>query len=163
MLTDIVDSTKRASELGDRRWNALLDQHDRLAWLAIERFKGREVKTTGDGFLATFDGPARAIRCAAAISEGVRSLDLQVRGGVHTGEIEVKPDDISGIAVHIAARICALAGPGEVLVSNTVRDLVAGANLRFGDHGYHALKGLDEAVHLFRAETEEHVRASLAM
>ncbi|MDE5442265.1 alpha/beta fold hydrolase [Bradyrhizobium sp. CSA207] len=162
MLTDIVDSTKRASELGDTRWSALLDQHDRIARLEIERFKGREVKTTGDGFLATFDGPARAIRCAAAISEGVRSLDLQVRGGVHTGEIEVKPDDISGIAVHIAARICDLAGAGEVLVSNTVRDLVAGANLRFGDYGFHALKGLDEAVHLYRAETEEHVRAASA-
>ncbi|RZN12107.1 hypothetical protein CWO91_05235 [Bradyrhizobium genosp. SA-3] len=162
MLTDIVGSTKRASELGDTRWSALLDQNDRIARLEIERFKGREVRTTGDGFLATFDGPARAIRCAAAISERVRSLDLQVRGGVHTGEIEVKPDDVSGIAVHIAARICALAGAGEVLVSNTVRDLVAGANFRFGDCGFHALKGLDEAVHLYRAETEEHVRATSA-
>ncbi|KRR17693.1 adenylate/guanylate cyclase domain-containing protein [Bradyrhizobium retamae] len=160
MFIDIVDSTKRASELGDRRWRALLDQHDRIARLEIERFRGREVKTTGDGF---FDGPARAIRCAAAISEGVRSLDLQVRGGVHTGEIEVKPHDICGIAVHIAARICALAGAGEVLVSKTVRDLVAGANLRFGDRGFHALKGLDEAVHLFRAETEEYMRAPSAI
>jgi class 3 adenylate cyclase len=163
MLTDIVDSTKRALEIGDRRWRALLDQHDRITRLEIERFRGREVKTTGDGFLATFDGPARAIRCAAAIAEGVRSLDLQVRAGVHTGEIEVKPDDVSGIAVHIAARICALAGAGEVLVSNTVRDLVAGANLRFGDHGFHALKGLDEAVHLFWLETGQRVPVASAV
>jgi class 3 adenylate cyclase len=123
MLTDIVDSTKRASELGDRRWRALLDRHDHLAQQEIARFRVREVKTLGDGFMATFDGPARAVRCATSIAAAVRSLDLQLRAGVHTGEIEVKPDDIGGIAVHIAAH----AQADEVLVSSTVRDLVAGS------------------------------------
>ncbi len=163
LFTDIVDSTKRARELGDRRWRALLDQHDRIARVEIDRFRGREVKTLGDGFLVTFDGPARAVRCGVAISDAVRPLDLHVRAGVHTGEIEMKPDDIGGIAVHIAARICALAGAGEVLVSGTVRDLVAGSNLRLGDHGVHGLKGLDEALRLFRVEAASHIAVASAV
>ena len=121
MFTDIVDSTKRALKLGDRRWRELLDQHDRLLRQEIARFRGREVKTLGDGFLATFDGPARAVRCGTSIVDAARSLDLDVRGGVHTGEIEVKGDDIGGIAVHIAARVAGLAESNQILVSSTVR------------------------------------------
>jgi class 3 adenylate cyclase len=149
MLTDIVDSTKRASELGDRRWRALLDRHDDLVRQEISRLRGREVKALGDGFLATFDGPARAVRCAAAIAQEVRSLDLQVRCGLHTGEIEMKGVAIGGIAVHIAARIAALAEGGQVLVSRTVRDLVAGSGLRFVDEGARSLKGISEEVRVF--------------
>ncbi len=149
LFTDIVDSTKRAVELGDRRWRALLDQHDAVVRREIERFRGREVKTLGDGFLVTFDGPARAVRCAMGIAEAVHSLGIEVRSGVHTGEIEVKGDDIGGIAVHIAARIAALAHGGQVLSSRTVRDLVAGSNLRFQEHGSHTLKGLTEPMVLF--------------
>ena len=149
MLTDIVDLTKRASDLGDRRWRALLDQHDDLVRQEISRLRGREVKSLGDGFLATFDGPARAVRCAATIVQRVRSLDLQVRCGLHTGEIELKGTDITGIAVHIAARIAAQAQGGQVLVSSTVRDLVAGSNLRLEERGAYALKGLSESMPLF--------------
>ena len=150
MFTDIVDLTKRASEMGDRRWHAILAQHDQLLRRELDKFRGREVKSLGDGFLATFDGPARAVRCATSIIEAVRSLDLQVRGGIHTGEIEVTGnDDIGGIAVHIAARVAALAQGGQVLVSSTVRDLVAGSNLRFSDQGSRALKGIPEEVRLF--------------
>ena len=149
MLTDIVDSTKRASDLGDRRWRALLDQHDDLVRQEISRLRGREVKSLGDGFLATFDGPARAVRCAAAIVQRLRSLDLQVRCGLHTGEIEMKGKDIAGIAVHIAARIAAQAQGGQVLVSSTVRDLVAGSGLRFVDEGARPLKGISEEVRVF--------------
>jgi class 3 adenylate cyclase len=149
MLTDIVDSTKRASELGDRRWRALLDQHDDLVRQEISRLRGREVKGLGDGFLATFDGPARAVRCAAAIVQGVRSLDLQVRCGLHTGEIELNGQDIAGIAVHIAARIAAQAQGGQVLVSSTVRDLVGGSGLRFVDEGARSLKGIPDEVRVF--------------
>jgi class 3 adenylate cyclase len=155
MFTDIVDSTKRASELGDRRWRELLDQHDRLLRREIARFRGREVKTLGDGFLATFDGPARAVRCGTSIVDAVRSLDLEVRGGVHTGEIELKADDIGGIAVHIAARVAGLAQANQILVSRTVRDLVAGSNLRFSEQGAHALKGIDEPVPLFAVQPAE--------
>ena len=151
LFTDIVESTKRASELGDRLWRALLDRHDRVVREQIARFRGREVKNLGDGFLATFDGPARATRCAAAIAQGVRMLGIVVRSGLHAGEIDRKGDDISGIAVHIAARIAAAAAPGEALVSSTVRDLVAGSDLRFEDRGYHALRGLPEAVRLYVA------------
>jgi len=149
LFTDIVDSTRRASELGDRRWQALLGQHDHIARREIARFRGREVKTLGDGFLATFDGPARAVRCALGISEAVRSLGLHVRAGVHTGEIEVKGDDIGGIAVHLAARIAALAGGGQVLASSTVRDLVAGSGIRFAEQGARPVKGLQDEVRLF--------------
>jgi class 3 adenylate cyclase len=149
LFTDIVDSTRRASELGDRRWQALLAEHDQVLRRELERFRGRAVKTLGDGFLATFDGPARAVRCAAGIIEAVRPLGLQVRAGIHTGEIEIAGDDIAGIAVHIAARVAALAEGGQVLVSRTVRDLVAGSNLRFADAGARTLKGLPEQVQLF--------------
>jgi len=151
MFTDIVDSTRRAEEMGDRAWRVLLDRHDRIVRGEIGRFRGREIKTLGDGFLATFDGPARAVRCAGAIIEAVRDLSLQVRCGVHTGEIEVKGDDIGGIAVHIASRIAALADGRDVLVSRTVRDLVAGSNLHLEDRGTFALKGLSESMPLFAA------------
>jgi class 3 adenylate cyclase len=149
LLTDIVDSTKRASELGDRRWRALLDRHDDLVRQEISRLRGREVKALGDGFLATFDGPARAVRCAAAIAEAVKALGLQVRCGLHTGEIELKGTDIAGIAVHIAARIAAQAQGSQVLVSSTVRDLVAGSGLRFVDEGARSLKGISDEVRVF--------------
>jgi|SRR5579864_1578946 len=151
LFTDIVESTKRASQLGDRQWRVLLDRHDQVVRERIAHFRGREVKNLGDGFLATFDGPARATRCAASIAQGVRMLGIAVRSGLHAGEIDRKGDDISGIAVHIAARIAAAAAPGEALVSSTVRDLVAGSDLRFEDRGYHALRGLPEAVHLYVA------------
>jgi class 3 adenylate cyclase len=150
LFTDIVDSTKRASNLGDQAWGALLERHNALVRREIARFRGREVKTMGDGFLATFDGPARAVQCGAAIAEMVKSLDLDVRIGVHTGEIEITPDDdIGGIAVHIASRVMGLAGPGEVLVTSTVRDLVAGSSLAFADRGHQVLKGLPEEIRLF--------------
>jgi class 3 adenylate cyclase len=152
LFTDIVDSTKRAVELGDRGWRALRDRHDEAVRQELSRFRGREVKTLGDGFLATFDGPARAVRCASAVVDRVRPLGIQVRGGLHTGEIELQPEDIGGIAVHIAARVAELADAGEVLVSNTVRDLIAGSGLRFHDRGSHALKGLPEPLRLFAAE-----------
>ncbi len=149
MFTDIVDSTKRAAELGDRQWRALLGRHDEAVRTQIGRFRGHEIKSLGDGFLATFDGPARAVRCAAAIADAAQPLGLTVRSGLHTGEIELTRDDIGGIAVHTAARVVAMAGPGEILVSNTVRDLVAGSGLRFEDRGRHSLRGLPEEVHLY--------------
>jgi class 3 adenylate cyclase len=149
LFTDVVDSTRRAAELGDRRWQALLDHHNTIVREELARFRGREVKTLGDGFLATFDGPARAVRCATAITEAVRSIGLDIRSGVHTGEIAVTGSDIGGVAVHIAARVSALAEAGQVLVSTTVRDLVAGSNLRFADKGSQVLKGLSEQVRLF--------------
>ena len=152
MFTDIVDSTKRAAELGDRGWRVLRDRHDDAVRQELARFRGREVKTLGDGFLATFDGPARAVRCASAIIDRVRPLGMDVRSGLHTGEIEIQRDDVGGIAVHIAARVVGLAGTGEVLVSSTVRDLVAGSGLRFHDRGSHAAKGLSEPLRLFAAE-----------
>ncbi|MDX6670435.1 MAG: hypothetical protein QOI91_798 [Solirubrobacteraceae bacterium] len=144
VFTDIVDSTRTAAELGDRRWRELLDRHDRAVRDALGRAGGREVKSTGDGFLATFDGPARAIRCAGAIHEACDALGIRVRAGIHTGECEVMGDDIGGIAVHIAARVSSLAGPGEVLVSRTVRDLVAGSGIEFDDRGTHTLKGVPD-------------------
>ena len=150
MFTDIVDSTRRAAELGDRQWRTLLDRHDETVRQQLARFRGNEVKNLGDGFMATFDGPARAVRCAAAISESVRPLGIAVRSGLHTGEIELKRGDIAGIAVHTAARVAAEAEAGETVVSSTVRDLVAGSGLRFEDRGTHALKGLPEEVHLYR-------------
>ncbi len=149
LFTDIVDSTGRAAELGDRRWRALLETHDAAIRQQLQRFRGKEVKNLGDGFLATFDGPARAVRCAGAISDSVRPLGISLRSGLHTGEIVLKGDDIAGIAVHIAARIAAEARPGETVVSSTVRDLVAGSGLRFEDRGRHSLKGLPEEVHLY--------------
>jgi class 3 adenylate cyclase len=152
LFTDIVDSTKRAAELGDRQWRVLLDQHDDLVRREIARFRGREIKTLGDGFLATFDGPARAVRCASEIGGAVGSLGLDLRSGIHTGEIEIKGDDVGGIAVHIAARVAALAGAGEVLVSSTVRDLVAGSGLRFRDCGSRTIKGWSERLRIFAVQ-----------
>jgi class 3 adenylate cyclase/pimeloyl-ACP methyl ester carboxylesterase len=153
MFTDIVDSTARAAELGDRRWRDLVEEHDRLVRAHLERYRGREVKTLGDGFLATFDGPGRAIRCASEVREAVRSVGLEVRAGLHTGEVEVAGDDISGIAVNIGARVGAKAEPGEVLVSQTVKDLVAGSGVRFGDRGEHDLKGVPGAWRLWTVES----------
>jgi class 3 adenylate cyclase len=149
MFTDIVDSTKRAAQLGDRQWRDLRERHDQAVRHQIGRFRGHEVKALGDGFLATFDGPARAIRCATTIAETVQPLGIVIRAGLHTGEIELQGDDIGGIAVHIAARVAAMAQPGETLVSRTVRDLVAGSGLRFQDRGLHALRGLPEEMHLY--------------
>jgi class 3 adenylate cyclase len=149
MFTDIVDSTKRAAELGDRQWRALLDRHDDTVRQQLARFRGHEVKHLGDGFMATFDGPARAVRCAASICKTVPPLGIAVRSGLHTGEVELKRDDVAGIAVHIAARVAAEAEAGETVVSSTVRDLVAGSGLRFQDRGIRALKGLPEEVHLY--------------
>ena len=149
MFTDIVDSTRRAAELGDRPWRAVVERHDTVVREHLARFRGREIKSLGDGFLATFDGPARAVRCAAAIAQAVRVLGIEVRAGLHTGEIELRGNDIGGIAVNVAARIAAIAGPGTALVSNTVRDLVAGSGLRFEDRGRHALKGLPEELQLY--------------
>jgi class 3 adenylate cyclase len=149
LFTDIVDSTKRAVELGDRDWRALLDAHDAVVRAQLDRFRGREVNTSGDGFLATFDGPQRAIRCAMAIREAVHALGIEVRAGLHTGECEIRGDDIGGIAVHIGARVSALAGPSDVLVSSTLRDLVIGSGLEFEDRGTHQLKGVPGDWHLF--------------
>jgi class 3 adenylate cyclase len=144
LFTDIVGSTERAAELGDQRWRALLERHDDLVRERVSRSRGRPVKSLGDGFLATFDGPARAIRCAEAIVEDVRDLGVQVRAGVHTGECERMGDDLGGMAVHVGARIGALAQPGEVLVSSTVRELVAGSGIAFADRGAHELKGIPD-------------------
>jgi class 3 adenylate cyclase len=142
MFTDIVDSTTQAAALGDRRWRELVESHDRMVRSLLQRYRGREVKTLGDGFLATFDGPGRAIRCATELCNEVRSVGLQVRTGLHTGEVELTGDDITGIAVNIGARVGANAEPGEVLVSQTVKDLVAGSGVHFEDRGEHDLKGV---------------------
>jgi class 3 adenylate cyclase len=142
LFTDIVDSTRRAAKMGDRDWHALLDAHDAVIRSQLARFRGREVNTSGDGFLAMFDGPQRAIRCAMAIRDAVQSLGIEVRAGLHTGECEVRGDDIGGIAVHIGARVSALAGPNDVLVSSTLRDLVIGSGLEFEARGDHTLKGV---------------------
>ncbi|MBI5264458.1 MAG: adenylate/guanylate cyclase domain-containing protein [Bradyrhizobium sp.] len=152
LFTDIVNSTKRAETIGDRAWHDLLDRHNAIVRRELLRHRGHEVRTLGDGFLATFDGPARSIRCALAINEGIEALGLQVRAGLHTGEVEMADHDLSGIAVHIASRVATLAQPGQVLVSNTVRDLVAGSNIHFRDEGRHALKGLKEGVRVFAVE-----------
>jgi class 3 adenylate cyclase len=142
MFTDIVGSTERAAALGDRRWRDVLESHHAVVRTQLARFRGREVDTAGDGFLATFDGPARAIRCALAISERVREIGVEVRVGLHTGEIELAGSDVRGIAVHIGSRVAGLAGPGEVLVSGTVKDLVVGSGLEFADRGTRVLKGV---------------------
>jgi class 3 adenylate cyclase len=144
LFTDIVGSSERASELGDRAWGELLAAHHALVRRELERFQGREVDTAGDGFLATFDGPARAVRCAYAIQQSVSELGLEIRAGLHTGEVELADGKVTGIAVHTGARVAALAGPGEVLVSSTVKDLVAGSELEFEEHGTHELKGVGE-------------------
>ncbi len=149
LFTDIVGSTRRAVQIGDRDWRALLDAHDAVVRSQLSRFRGREVNTSGDGFLATFDGPQRAIRCAMAIRDAVAALGVEVRAGLHTGECEIRGDDIGGIAVHIGARVSALAGPNEVLVSSTLHDLVIGSGLQFDDRGAHELKGVPGDWHLF--------------
>jgi len=142
LFTDIVDSTRRAAEMGDRDWRALLDAHDAIVRVQLTRFRGREVNTSGDGFLAMFDGPQQAIRCAMAIRDAVQALGIQLRAGLHTGECELRGDDIGGIGVHIGARVSALGGPNDVLVSSTLRDLVIGSELEFEDRGAHELKGV---------------------
>ena len=142
LFTDIVDSTRKAVELGDRSWAELVSKHHAIVRRSLDSFRGTEVDTAGDGFFASFEGPIRAIRCARAISEGVRSLGLDVRAGLHTGECERVDGKISGLAVNIGARVASLAGPGEVLVSSTVKDLVAGSDLEFEDRGAHTLKGV---------------------
>jgi class 3 adenylate cyclase len=153
MFTDIVGSTQLAAELGDGRWQGLLADHNRLVRRQIERFGGHEVRVVGDGFLATFDGPARAVRYALAIRDGVRDLGLEIRAGLHVGEIELLPDDIAGLAVHIGARVSALAGPGEVLTSSTIKDLVVGSGLKFDDRGSHQLKGVPGEWRLSAAQS----------
>jgi class 3 adenylate cyclase len=152
MFTDVVSSTERAAELGDKRWRELLGDFYSTVRKEIDSFRGNDVNTTGDGLLATFDGPARAIRCASAIRQRVRPLGIQVRTGLHTGECELMGDDVGGIAVHIAARVQAAAAPDEVLVSSTVKDLVAGSQLRFSDKGAHRLKGVPDEWRLFAVE-----------
>jgi class 3 adenylate cyclase len=149
LFTDIVGSTERTAELGDRRWKELLDRVDRVASGEIEKFGGRLVKTTGDGHLATFDGPGKAVRCARGLIEAVEPLGIQLRAGLHTGEVELRGPDVGGIAVHIGARVSSLARPSEVLVSRTVTDLVAGSGLEFDDRGEHSLKGIGGEWRLF--------------
>jgi class 3 adenylate cyclase len=149
LFTDIVRSTERASELGDRRWREILDVHDDIARRHVEGSGGRFVKGTGDGVLATFDGPGRAIRTAQAIREDLRAIGVEIRAGLHIGEVEARGEDVGGIAVHIAARVIAEASPGEILVSRTVRDLVTGSDVRFVERGSHALRGVEGSWELF--------------
>jgi pimeloyl-ACP methyl ester carboxylesterase len=151
VFTDIVDSTRRADTKGDRAWRDLLESHDKTVRRELSRFRGKEVKSLGDGFLATFDGPARAIHCASAIRDSLRALDVPIRIGVHTGEVELAENDVRGIAVHIASRVANLGSAHDVLVSRTVKDLVAGSGIKFEDFGVHALKGIAEPWQVFRA------------
>jgi len=152
LFTDIVGSTAHAAGMGDQRWRDLLGSYQALVRGELARSRGREVKTLGDGFLATFDGPARAIRCACAIRDSVRPLGIEIRAGLHTGECELMDDDVGGIAVHIGARVASSAAPSEVLVSSTVKDLVAGSGLRFADRGTHHLHGVPGEWRLFAVE-----------
>jgi len=152
LFTDIVGSTASAAASGDRQWRSILDDHDRLVVDQIARFHGRRIKTTGDGVLAMFDGPGRAVQCACAIRASVRSLGLEIRSGLHCGEVELRGDDVGGIAVHIGARVAGLAHTGQVLVSSTVKDLVAGSGINFADAGVHQLKGIPESWRLFSVE-----------
>jgi class 3 adenylate cyclase len=149
LFTDICGSTERAAQLGDRSWRYMLERHDALFRRALDRHRGREVKRTGDGFLATFDGPARAIRCAADLTDQVGSIGIQIRAGLHTGELEVMDGDLGGLAVHIAARVMDRAGPSEVLVSSTVKDLVVGSGIEFEERGAHELRGVPGEWRLF--------------
>jgi pimeloyl-ACP methyl ester carboxylesterase len=149
LFTDIVGSTDRARELGDAKWTELLEQHHATVRRVLRQYRGREIDTAGDGFFAAFDGPARGIRCAQAILEALDGIGIEARSGLHTGEVEVVGDDLAGIAVHIGARVAAAAGPREVLVSSTVRDLVAGSGIEFEDRGLHELRGLDEPRRLY--------------
>jgi class 3 adenylate cyclase/esterase/lipase len=150
LFTDIVGSTERAAEMGDGRWRELLDEHHRVVRRELERHRGREIHTAGDGFLMTFDGPARAIRCALSIHQALRAVGIEIRAGLHTGEVELRGDDIAGIAVHIGARVASEAGAGQTFVSRTVVDLVAGSRLTFEDAGEHVLKGVPDRWHLYR-------------
>jgi class 3 adenylate cyclase len=152
LFTDIVGSTDRARELGDRRWRDLLERHNEIVRRDLERFRGLEIDTAGDGFFATFDGPARAIRCARSIVENVRGVGLDVRSGLHTGECELSAGSVRGIAVHTGARVASIAAPGEVLVSSTVKDLVAGSGIEFTDRGVHELKGIPGEWRLYAAK-----------
>jgi pimeloyl-ACP methyl ester carboxylesterase len=156
LFTDIVGSTERAAAIGDSAWKRLIDRHDVAIRRQLDRWRGREVETTGDGFLATFDGPARAVGCATSVVDAVRELGLDVRAGVHTGEVEVADGNVRGIAVHIGSRVAALAAPGEVLVSRTVVDLVAGSGIAFTDRGEHSLKGVPSVWQLFAVEQGRH-------
>jgi class 3 adenylate cyclase len=149
LLSDIVASTQRASRLRDRRWRQLLNLHDELARRLVEEFGGRLVKTTGDGLLATFDGPGRGIRCAAALRDELAGVGVQLRVGLHTGEVELRDGDVGGIAVHIAARVMAAAGPGEIFASRTVRDLIVGSDIVLEDRGTHLLRGIEGTWQLF--------------
>jgi class 3 adenylate cyclase len=149
LFTDIVDSTVQATTLGDHTWSQRLDDHNDVVRRQLERFRGREINTTGDGFLATFDGPARAIQCAVAIRDRCRVLGIELRAGLHIGEVEIRADGIAGLTVHIGARVAALAAPGEVLVSRTVVDLVAGSGIHFEDRGEHELKGVPGSWQLY--------------
>ena len=158
LFTDIVDSTRRAAELGDASWKKLLGEHDRLARSEVERHRGTLIDSTGDGLLGTFDGPARAVRCALAIGSAVAPLGLSIRAGAHTGEVELDGDGVRGLAVHIGARVAALAGPSEVLVSSTVRDLTVGSGIVYADRGEHELKGVPDRWRLF-AVVDGEVRA----
>jgi class 3 adenylate cyclase/pimeloyl-ACP methyl ester carboxylesterase len=153
LFADIVGSTTRAAEIGDQKWRALLDEHDNLSRREIDRFRGRFIKSTGDGFLATFDGPARAIRCAIALSESIRTLGIEVRAGLHTGEIELRDQDVGGIAIHIAERVMGEAGAGEVFVSGAIPPLVAGSGIDFDDLGQRALKGVPGEWRLYSVKT----------
>ena len=152
MFTDVVGSTEHAAALGDRGWRDLLESYHACVRQELKRFRGREVDTAGDGFFASFDGPARGIRCACAIREAVTTLGINIRAGLHTGECQLMGDKIGGIAVHLGARVAANAQPGEVLVSSTVKDLVAGSGLRFTDRGVHTLKGIPGDWRLFAAD-----------
>jgi pimeloyl-ACP methyl ester carboxylesterase len=151
LFTDIVDSTQTAARLGDRQWRALLDRHDTESRRCVDRFGGRMVKHTGDGMLATFDGPARGVQCAQLLSDTLAPIGVPIRAGLHTGEIEQRGNDVGGIAVHIGARVASLAGAGEVFVSRTVRDLVVGSDLHFEDRGTHELKGVPDSWQLYAA------------
>jgi class 3 adenylate cyclase len=153
LFTDVVGSTETATRVGDRAWRSLLERHHQVVRRALARWRGREIDTAGDGFLATFDGPARAIRCAVAASEGIRDLGLQIRAGLHTGEVEIAGGDVRGIAVHIGSRVAGLAGPGEVLVSRTVADLVAGSGIVFAERGEHELKGVSGTWLVYAVES----------
>jgi class 3 adenylate cyclase/pimeloyl-ACP methyl ester carboxylesterase len=152
LFADIVASTERAVDLGDSDWRRLLDRFDEITRREVDRFRGREINRRGDDVLATFDGPARAVHCALGLSEAIRPLGVEMRAGIHTGEIELRGDDVGGIAVHIGARVCSLAGPGEVFATRTVKDLTVGSDLSFHDRGDHVLKGVPEPVRIYRVD-----------
>jgi class 3 adenylate cyclase len=158
LVTDIVGSTRLASQLGDRAWSELLTRHHALVRKELASFRGKEIDTAGDGFLATFDGPARAVGCACRIRDAMRSLGIEIRAGLHTGEIELSGDQVRGIAVHTGARIAAAAQAGEILVSSTITDLVSGSGIRFEDRGLHALKDIPRQWQLFAASGSTSIR-----